>query len=71
MTPADAVHEAEKRRTHTSGKAPLGRIGAKKGLHVGYPPIAGYRHLEWNSKDGSPVGELTVNGPLIGVTWDI
>ena len=32
--------------------------------------IAGYRHLEWNSQDGSPVGDLTVNGSLIGVTWD-
>ncbi len=32
--------------------------------------IAGYRHLECNLKDDSPVSDLTVNGPLIGVTWD-
>lgn len=32
--------------------------------------ISGYRHLEWNLKEGSPVGDLTVKGPLIGVTWD-
>ena len=31
--------------------------------------IAGYRYLEWNFKDSSPVGDLTVKGPLIGVTW--
>ena len=32
--------------------------------------IAGYRHLEWNLKDGSPAGDLTVKGPLVGITWD-